>query len=183
MIVTLISEEVMHYFQKVEPACFFWWLCIFSYMRKSFSGRSNEIWPLKMILNFENSQFLTALTQKVLQGIKKSFEYAHWDIKIYWILPDTLRNSTTGTMIPTISRNPFLKIPDEVSAIQGCCQVPICPFSDALVAQSCIVTPRWNPLCWDVAQSFESAKVNTPHKKWGKINFCFSFYFLFVFGH
>ena len=32
-----------------------------------------------MILNFENSQFLTALTQKVLQGIKNSFEYAHWD--------------------------------------------------------------------------------------------------------
>ena len=36
-----------------------------------------------MILNFGNSQFLTALTQKVLQGIKKSFEYAHWDIKKY----------------------------------------------------------------------------------------------------
>ena len=51
--------------------------------RKSFSGRSNEIWPLKMILNFENSQFLIALTQKILQGIKKSFEYAHWDKKMY----------------------------------------------------------------------------------------------------
>ena len=36
-----------------------------------------------------------ALTQKVLQAIKKSFECAHWDIKIYWISPDTSRNSTT----------------------------------------------------------------------------------------
>ena len=50
-----------------------------------------------MTLNF--SQFLTALTQKVLQGVKKSFEYVHWDIKIYWILPDTLWNSTTVTML------------------------------------------------------------------------------------
>ena len=52
-----------------------------------------------MILNFENSKFLTALTQKVLQGIKKSFDNAHWDIKVYWILLDTLWNSTTVTML------------------------------------------------------------------------------------
>ena len=31
-------------------------------------------------LNFENFQILTALTQKVLQAIKKSFEYAYWDM-------------------------------------------------------------------------------------------------------
>ena len=35
-----------------------------------FLGVLNESQPLKMILNFENSQFLTALTQKVLEGIK-----------------------------------------------------------------------------------------------------------------
>ena len=35
--------------------------------------------------------FLKALTQDVLQDIKKSFEYAHSDIKIYWILPDTMK--------------------------------------------------------------------------------------------
>ena len=66
---------------------------------KSFSGRSNEICPLKIILNFENFQFLTALTQKLLQGINKSFEYAHWDTKINWIWPKTLWNSTTVTML------------------------------------------------------------------------------------
>ena len=47
------------------------------------SGRLNEIWPQKLIQNFGNFQYLIALTQKVLQGIKKSLEYAHWDIKIY----------------------------------------------------------------------------------------------------
>ena len=35
----------------------------------------------KMILNFGSSQFLKTLTQKVGQDIKKSFEYAHWDIE------------------------------------------------------------------------------------------------------
>ena len=52
-----------------------------------------------MIQNFGNFQFLTALTQKVLQDIKKSFECGHWGIKIYWILPDTQLNSTTVTML------------------------------------------------------------------------------------
>ena len=46
-------------------------------IRKSSSGRLNEIWPQKMILNFENFQILTVPTQKVLQAIKKSFDYAH----------------------------------------------------------------------------------------------------------
>ena len=45
------------------------------------------------------AQILTALTQKVLQGIKKSFEYAHWNVKVYWILLDTLWNSTTVSML------------------------------------------------------------------------------------
>ena len=61
---------------------------------------SNEIWIQKMILNLENS--LTALTKKVLQDIKTSFEYAHLDIKIYWILPDTLWNSTTVSRLASI---------------------------------------------------------------------------------
>ena len=38
---------------------------------------------------------MPALTQKGLLAIKISFEYAHWDIEIYWISPDTSRNSTT----------------------------------------------------------------------------------------
>ena len=38
---------------------------------------------LRMILNFKKKQLLTALTQKILQGIKKSFENAYWDMKIY----------------------------------------------------------------------------------------------------
>ena len=52
---------------------------------------------LKMILNFENSYFFTALTKKVLQAIKQSFEYSHEDIKIYEILPVTTLISTTVT--------------------------------------------------------------------------------------
>ena len=38
---------------------------------------------LKHDLNFENAQFLTALTQKVIQNIKKSIKHAHLDMKIY----------------------------------------------------------------------------------------------------
>ena len=36
-----------------------------------------------------------ALTQIFLQDIKKSFEHAYLDIKIFWNSPDTPRNSTT----------------------------------------------------------------------------------------
>ena len=36
-----------------------------------------------------------ALTQNVLQAIKKSFEYAHRDMKINLISPDTTRSSAT----------------------------------------------------------------------------------------
>ena len=45
--------------------------------------RSIDFWPQKLTLNVEIFQFLRALTQKVLQDIKKSFEYAHLDTKIY----------------------------------------------------------------------------------------------------
>ena len=38
-------------------------------------------------------------TQKVLQAIKRPFEYAHWDMNIYWISSDALRNSTTITTL------------------------------------------------------------------------------------
>ena len=34
-------------------------------------------------------------------NIKKSFEHAHWDMKIYWISPDTSRNSTTVITLMT----------------------------------------------------------------------------------
>ena len=40
---------------------------------------------LKIVLKTENTQFLTALNQVVLQDIKKSFEEAHLVAKIYWI--------------------------------------------------------------------------------------------------
>ena len=56
------------------------------------SKNDSELWKFPI---------LTPLTQKVLQGIKKSFEYAHWDIKIYWISPDTPRNSTTVITLMT----------------------------------------------------------------------------------
>ena len=58
-------------------------------MRILFSERSTEIWPQKLTLKFEIFQFMRALTQKVLQGIKKSFECANQCMKIYRILPDT----------------------------------------------------------------------------------------------
>ena len=41
------------------------------------------IFGLKIVKKSENTQFLTALNQVVLQGIKKSFEEAHLDAKIY----------------------------------------------------------------------------------------------------
>ena len=50
---------------------------------KTFTGGQNQMWPQKLSLKFKNAQFLMALIRKVLQGIKKFFEYAHWDIKIY----------------------------------------------------------------------------------------------------
>ena len=59
-------------------------------MRKMFSERSNETLPYKLTLNFEIFNFLQAFTQKVLQDIKKSSEYANWCMKIYRILGDTL---------------------------------------------------------------------------------------------
>ena len=37
-----------------------------------------------------------ALNQTVLQGIKKSFEHAYLDVKIYWILPASVWSSDTA---------------------------------------------------------------------------------------
>ena len=39
------------------------------------------------------------LPQTMLQDIKKSFEYVHWDVTIHWISPETLLNSTTFFML------------------------------------------------------------------------------------
>ena len=45
---------------------------------------------------------LAALTQKVLKVVRKSLEYAHWDMKIYRISSDTLKNSTNVTLLIVI---------------------------------------------------------------------------------
>ena len=50
-------------------------------------------------LKLENVQFLTALTQKVLQTFKKSLRYVQWNIKMYWILPNYQRNFTFATTL------------------------------------------------------------------------------------
>ena len=44
-----------------------------------------------MNLKTENISFLTALNQVVLQGIKKFFEEAHLDTKIYLISTATMK--------------------------------------------------------------------------------------------
>ena len=58
--------------------------------------------PWKLALKIEKCCFLTALNQKVLQGIKKSLEDVHLDAKIYWILPASLWNSTTVIMLTSM---------------------------------------------------------------------------------
>ena len=58
---------------------------------------------------------MSALTQKVLLAIKKPFEYAHWDMKIYWISPDTLRNSTIVTMLLFTDFNSYLGVSAKLS--------------------------------------------------------------------
>ena len=40
---------------------------------------------------------MTARHQKVLQDIKKSFYFGHWNVKNYWFSPAPLRNSMTVT--------------------------------------------------------------------------------------
>ena len=45
-----------------------------------------------------SAQILDSYDSKSLtRDIKKSFENAHWDIEIYWILHDTLEDSTAIT--------------------------------------------------------------------------------------
>ena len=60
-------------------------------------------------------KILEALTLIVSQDNKKVFDYAHWNIKIYQIPPDTLRNSTTLT---TLSDNVFEQIGPVGKAVQ-----------------------------------------------------------------
>ena len=43
----------------------------------------------------ENAQVLTPSNQVASEDIKKSFELAYLDVKIYWISPAALWNSTT----------------------------------------------------------------------------------------
>ena len=43
-------------------------------------------------MNFENTQILMALTQKVLQDTAKSTEYVNLNMKTDWISPDSLRD-------------------------------------------------------------------------------------------
>ena len=70
-----------------------------------------------LIIDFKTEiiPFLTALSQFVLQGIKKSIKEAHLDAKIYWISSATLWDSTTvitlSVIIPIVDKwvheNPF----------------------------------------------------------------------------
>ena len=46
-----------------------------------FPEDSVDIWPRKLTLNSDNAQFLTTLPQTILQDIRKSFEYVHWNEK------------------------------------------------------------------------------------------------------
>ena len=52
-------------------------------LENNFQEDQVDIWPRKLTLNSENAQCLTTLPQTVLQDIKKSFEYAHREVKIY----------------------------------------------------------------------------------------------------
>ena len=100
-----------------------------------------DIWPRKLTLNSENAQFLMALPQTVLQDGKKSFEYVHWDVKIYWISPETLWNSTTLFMLmvktPQVKytrlMNVFISFLEfqiglELKKMRNCSSVQLCNF-------------------------------------------------------
>ena len=52
-----------------------------------------------MTVKTKNTQSLTVFNQVVTQDIKKSFEEAHLDAKMYWISTATLWNSTTVTTL------------------------------------------------------------------------------------
>ena len=54
-----------------------------------------------MILKTEIIPFLTVLNQVVLQNVKKSFEEAHFDAKIYWISSATPWNSIIVITLPS----------------------------------------------------------------------------------
>ena len=59
-------------------------------------GLKNWLWNLKM------PHFLPALPQTVLQDINKSFQDCHLGVKMQWILPATLWNSTTMVTLMVI---------------------------------------------------------------------------------
>ena len=63
-----------------------------------------------MTQNYENTQFLKTLHQKVLQDIKNSFQIVHWEVKTYWISADALRNSTTLFILPGIPAHTELRL-------------------------------------------------------------------------
>ena len=67
-------------------------------IRKSLQGRSNEIWPQKLTLHFENA--LSASSDS--KGLTKHQKILRKLIKINWIFPGTLGNSETVTTLIAI---------------------------------------------------------------------------------
>ena len=63
------------------------------------------------------------LPQTILQDIKKSLEYVYWDVKIYWISPETLWNSTTLFMLVSINVK-YLGIFEHFWALQNILEHP-----------------------------------------------------------
>ena len=54
-----------------------------------------SIWAQKLAMNIGNTHFLMALTQIVLQSVKKVLQIFIWIKRIYWISPASPWNSTT----------------------------------------------------------------------------------------
>ena len=54
-----------------------------------------DFWPLKLTLNTENAQFLSARHYFFLQDIKISFKYVDFYAKTLLVLDTRIRNSTT----------------------------------------------------------------------------------------
>ena len=87
-------------------SCYF--QLVYILIKSLFLEDSIEIWPRKFTQKLENAQSLMTLTQKFLQDIKKSFEYANYDMKIFWISPDTPRNSGTVNTVVYIDSSSAL---------------------------------------------------------------------------
>ena len=72
----------------------------FQFLKSYFLPKINLI-ILNMIFVFEcqpRRKFFVA-SQPIWRGIKKSFKIVHMDVKIHWISPATLWNSTTVTTL------------------------------------------------------------------------------------